>query len=135
MVKKNKEKTVSDVEKDKLKPGSEGAENSGDKETVKKKKDKGQPEFKDMPDKVALVDGKPAKTPMEKQAVKMLEVFEDLKAVSDALASERNKLLGLMKDDGREVLNLKDKEGKNFEVKITTGDEKISIKSKKEEML
>ena len=119
-----KVKTIKDVEKEEL----------GNPEELKKDEPK-QEELAGMPEKVALVDGKPAKTPMELQAVKMLEIFEDLKTISDTLGDERNKLLEFMKKAGREVLNLKDKEGNNYEVKITTTAEKISIKQKKEEML
>ena len=120
MGRKKKEKSIKDVEKEEL----GNPEVTGEEEEKAGADDEEEGELKGI-----------GKTALDKQAHKCIEIFEDLQAVSDSLTEEKNNLLPLMKEAGKESLFLKDKKGNGFEVRITTGIEKISIRSKKEEMI
>ena len=148
--KKEKQKSIKDVEKEVL---AEGAENElpgeekpkdekpkdekpkSEKPKDEKPKEEEQKELPDMPDKTPLVDGKPPKTELDKQAVKVGEIFEDLKKVNEVLKAEKEKLSDLLKEEGRDAVVIKTVEGNAYDVGIDKGVEKIFIRKKKEDML
>jgi hypothetical protein len=75
--------------------------------------------------------GMPEKSPLVKQADKVIDIWEDLKIIKRELNLEIKKLLPLMKEENKDTLNLKDNNGDCIEIKRVITGEKVTINQKK----